>query len=54
MGVSRRAATALTIAGAVLAVAGIACLFWQLALIVAGLVLAVLGLFGVEVEEGSR
>lgn len=54
MGVNRRTALVLTSIGAALTVAGVAFLFWQLALIVAGLILAATGLFGVDVKEGSR
>lgn len=54
MDVSRRTALVLTVGGAALVIAGVACLFWQLALIVAGIGLAALGLIGVDVGEGSR
>jgi hypothetical protein len=54
MGVTPRVAVALTIIGALLIVAGVAVLFWQLALILAGLILCGVGLFGVDVERGPR
>lgn len=53
MGVSQRGAVVLTIVGMALIVTGVACMFWQLALILAGTFLAIIGLVGVDVKEGQ-